>query len=168
MFHIIYFQHPKMNSISLVVKEESPSFKNTIVTVCHTVETPLMEGNAKNYEINVPEKNDFIPESLLESAKKSKQRIAIRPDRLQLLLEMEKKINTLNEKKQKKLEELHVKEKLNPHSVHDRMKRYVDAHRDEINARRREKRKSEKEASTSKTSNIIIIKRVTAAKPPPR
>jgi hypothetical protein len=146
-----------MTSVSISIKEE-PSYKNTIVSVSHIIETPLIEGNAKKYEIMVPEKNDIIPESVLESAKKERQRIAIRPERLAILLDVEKKLSLLNEKKQKKLEELHSKEKLNPLGVHDRMKRYVETHRNEINARRREKRKLEKE--TTKSSNIIIIKRV--------
>jgi hypothetical protein len=139
------------------VEEAKDAIKSSILSISQTFELPLIEGNATTYEIVVPEKNETIHNSILENAIKHKQRIAIRPARLQLLLDMEKKLNLLKDAKQKKLDELHMKEKANPSTVHERVRRYVETHRDEINARRREKRKAV--VATKSTSNIIIIKR---------
>lgn len=134
------------------------SIRSTTIAISQSFESPLIEGNTSSYEIVVPEKNEAINEALLHAAKEKKQRVAIRPGRLQLLLDMEKKLKILDEKKHAKLEALHSKEKANLSAVNERVKRYTDAHRDEINARRREQRKLSKEADAPK-SNIIIIKR---------
>lgn len=148
----------KMSAIAKV----SVNNASTTVSISQSFESPLIEGNTTNYEIIMPEKNDCINDSILETAKEKKQRIAIRPARLQLLLDMEAKLKRLNEKKQTKLEALHVKEKSNLTAVNERVKRYTEAHRDEINARRRERRKLTKEEPKS---NIIIIKRTVPAAP---
>jgi hypothetical protein len=146
-------------SAKVAINDEN-SIRSTTIAISQTFESPLIEGNATNYEIVIPEKNEAINESLLHAAKEKKQRVAIRPGRLQLLLDMEKKLKMLDEKKHAKLELLHAKEKSNLTAVNERVKRYTEAHRDEINARRREQRKLSKEAaSTAPKSNIIIIKR---------
>lgn len=119
----------------------------------------MIEGNSMTYEIVVPEKNDQIAEAVLDAAKAAKQRIAIRPTRLQMLLDVEKKLAQLEAMKRKKLETLHEKEKSNTSAVNERMRRYVEAHRDEINARRREQRAT-KSVPKSSTTSIVIIKRV--------
>ena len=156
---------PSAPLLKVSVKEEdSTSPAVSLLSISHTFDIPLVEGPSNTYDIVVPEKNDVIHESILENALKNKQRIAIRPVRLQLLLEVENKMKLLAEKKKKNLADLHSKEKSNPSAVNDRVKRYVETHRDEINARRREKRKTAGSApsstSTAPKSNIIIIKRI--------
>jgi hypothetical protein len=144
-----------MSSTSVNILDES-SVKSTIISVSNTLEIPLMEGNSKSCEIIIPERNDVLNKSILDDAMCTNRRIAIRPTRLKLLLDMETKLRNIEEKRKETLRALHAKEKENIDSVKERVKRYVDTHRDEINTRRREKRKL---ASEKPTSNIIIIKR---------
>jgi hypothetical protein len=153
-----------MNSVTIKITDES-SIISTVLSISQTFDIPLIEGNRKEYEIIVPEKNDRIEYSLIDKAKTNGQRIAIRPVRLQMLLEMENKLKLLTNVKKQTLENLHIRDKLNPESVRERVGRYIEKHRDEINARRREKRKLEnldkKGISKQPTSNTVIIKRIT-------
>ena len=79
--------------------------------------------------------------------------ISISKERLESLEKLERELPTLIENaildyKKNKLKKLHEKDKSNPESVNIRVKRYVEKHKDEINARRREKRKQKKEQAS--------------------
>lgn len=148
-----------MSVITTSVILNDDSIKSTIVSVTNLIEIPLMEGSSQICEIILPERNDIIPKSTIDDAMMNKRRIAIRPARLQMLLDMEAKLHQVAEKRKQSLESLHAKEKENCEAVKERVKRYVDTHRDEINARRREKRKLAAVEAKQKSS-IIIIKRV--------
>ena len=152
------------SSVNVSISDEYVS-KITTISISQTFETPLVEGNTMRYDIVVPEKNDCIPESLLQATTIGKQRIAIRPGRLQMLLDVEKKMKLSEDMKRRKLEKLHEKEKSDATAVNERMRRYVEAHRDEINARRRERRAASNKAPAA--SNIVIFKRVCKSDIPP-
>jgi chemotaxis response regulator CheB len=91
------------------------------------------------------------------------EQVLICTDRLQKLEILEKQLPemieaAIQEHKKNKLRMLHEKDKENPAAVNLRVKRYNERHRDEINARRREKRKLEKEkkeAQIPKTGNVL-------------
>jgi len=75
--------------------------------------------------------------------------IEISADRLRKLEELESNVPTLvaaalEEYKKNKLRLLHEKDKQDPTAMNRRVKRYTDKHRDQINAKRREKRRLEK------------------------
>ena len=75
--------------------------------------------------------------------------VHISVERLRQLEELEsnlpKKIeNAIAEYKKSNLKRLHERDKADPKSVNLRVKRYVEKHKDEINAKRREKRKQKK------------------------
>ena len=53
------------------------------------------------------------------------------------------------EYKKSNLRRLHEKDKANPENVNKRVKRYAEKHREEINAKRREKRRLQKAATAS-------------------
>lgn len=144
---------------AIVTVTEETSIKSTLITVSNSIEIPLLEGSSQTCEIILPERNDVIDKSFIDDAAINKRRIAIRPARLQMLLDMEAKLRQSAEKRKQTLESLHAKEKENVNAVKERVKRYVETHRDEINARRREKRKLVT-LETKPKSNIIIIKRV--------
>lgn len=78
------------------------------------------------------------------------QMVEISIERLRRLEQLEASIPQLVEAaikqyKQEKLKSLHEKDKQNPTAANMRARRYAEKHRDEINARRREKRRMAKE-----------------------
>lgn len=80
----------------------------------------------------------------------SEQMVEISIERLRQLEQLEASIPQLVEAaikqyKQEKLKSLHEKDKQNPTAANMRARRYAEKHRDEINARRREKRRMAKE-----------------------
>jgi hypothetical protein len=100
-------------------------------------------------EVEVPERNYPVSDTVLERAIENKRRIAIRPGRLKFLQYLEAKMpemikEAMEQYMKEKLNALHKKDKMDPTAVNARVKRYVDKNRDEINARRREKRKAMK------------------------
>ncbi len=108
--------------------------------------SPFIEGDDDEYEFEVPERNDPVNDVILARAEENKRRVAIRPSRLMKLQQLEQDLpaiieNALQEIKRQKLAALHKKDKQDPEKVNMRAKRYADSHREEINARRREKRK---------------------------
>jgi hypothetical protein len=79
--------------------------------------------------------------------------VSISLDRLKHLEYLESKIpemidEAIKEYKNNNLRKLHEHDKLHPEAINLRVKRYVEKHRDEINAKRREKRRLEKEHKT--------------------
>jgi hypothetical protein len=75
--------------------------------------------------------------------------ISISIERLKELETLESSIPTLIEEaiaeyKKSNLKKLHERDKANPDAINKRVKRYFERHREEINARRREKRQKEK------------------------
>ena len=108
-------------------------------------------------EIEVPERNYPVSETVLERAIKHKRRIAIRPGRLKFLQYLERNMpemikEAMTRYKNEKLGILHKKDKENPSAMIARVKRYVEKNRDVINARRREKRQKAKPIE-----NIVIV-----------
>ncbi len=72
--------------------------------------------------------------------------VLIDKDRLKQLEDIESQIprlidEAIAEYKSNSLKRLHEKDKLNPKAVAERVKRYVEKNRDELNERRRKKRK---------------------------
>lgn len=57
--------------------------------------------------------------------------------------------NAILEYKKSNLRRLHEKDKANPENVNKRVKRYAEKHKDEINAKRREKRRLQKLSATA-------------------
>jgi hypothetical protein len=108
------------------------------------VSTPYLDDS--EYEIELPESNHPVNEAILARAEEHDRRIAIRPSRLKELQELEKQLpvviaQALEERKKEKLAALHKRDAVDRGAASLRAKRYVEKHRDEINARRREKRK---------------------------
>ena len=101
--------------------------------------------------------------------------VRISMDRLRQLEEIEsnlpKKIeNAIAEYKKSNLKRLHERDKADPKSVNLRVKRYVEKHKDEINAKRREKRKQKKlpelvESYQTKNTKEGSVKQVALADP---
>ena len=86
--------------------------------------------------------------------------IEISKQRLAELEKLEQDLPTLIEKailehKKSNLKRLHEKDKNDPNSVKLRVKRYIAKHRDEINAKRREKRRLKSEAKNNDGSSVI-------------
>ena len=80
--------------------------------------------------------------------------IPITTDRLKTLEALEASLpdliqNAILEYKKSNLRRLHEKDKANPENVNKRVKRYAEKHREEINAKRREKRRLQKAATAS-------------------
>lgn len=89
----------------------------------------------------------------------SEQMVEISIERLRRLEQLEASIPLLVEAaikqyKQEKLKSLHEKDKQNPTAANMRARRYAEKHRDEINARRREKRRMAKETGTEPAAPI--------------
>ena len=129
--------------VNIVTCQASTS---TVVSISQPYLSPFIEGDDDEYEFEVPERNDPVNDVILARAEENKRRVAIRPSRLMKLQQLEQDLpaiieNALQEIKREKLAALHKKDKQDPEKVNKRAKRYVDSHRDEINARRREKRK---------------------------
>ena len=61
------------------------------------------------------------------------------------------------EHKKNNLKKLHERDKIDPASVNLRVKRYVLKHKEEINARRREKRKLKKAEANCEPKSIVTI-----------
>jgi DNA repair photolyase len=83
--------------------------------------------------------------------------IQIASDRLTELEALEANLpnliqNAILEYKKSNLRRLHEKDKANPENVNRRVKRYAEKHREEINAKRREKRRLQKAAATVSTT----------------
>lgn len=64
--------------------------------------------------------------------------------------------NAILEYKKSNLRRLHEKDKANPENVNKRVKRYAEKHREEINAKRREKRRLLKASATINTNTVTI------------
>ena len=89
--------------------------------------------------------------------------VSISTERLKCLEEMEASMPTLietalKEYKQNALKRLHERDKANPEAVNSRARRYAERHRDELNAKRRQKRLEQRLAK----STVAV-----AAPPPP-
>ena len=72
--------------------------------------------------------------------------VSISTERLKRLEELESSIpalieNALKEYKQNALKRLHERDKANPAAVNSRARRYAERHREELNAKRRQKRR---------------------------
>lgn len=120
---------------------------STVVSITQPEVSPFIEGDTDMYEIEIPESNHPVNKAILERAEEHQRRVAIRPSRLRRLQELEQDLpafiaRALEDMKKEKLAALHKKDKLDPSATALRVKRYVENHRDEINARRREKRKT--------------------------
>jgi hypothetical protein len=129
--------------VNIVTSQASTS---TVVSISQPYMSPFIEGDNDEYEFEVPERNDPVNDVILARAEENKRRVAIRPSRLMKLQQLEQDLpaiieNALQEIKRQKLAALHKKDKQDPEKVNMRAKRYADSHREEINARRREKRK---------------------------
>ncbi len=105
----------------------------------------------------------------------SSDTVEISVERLRQLEQLEASIPQLVEAaikqyKQEKLRTLHEKDKQNPTAANMRARRYAEKHRDEINARRREKRRAAKEATEpaapapSSCSSSVKTERETTSK----
>jgi hypothetical protein len=134
---------------------------STVVSIIQSEISPFIEGDADEYEFEVPESNHPVDNVILARAEENNRRIAIRPSRLQKLQELEKDLpafiaRALDEIKQEKLAALHKKDKLDPTASNVRAKRYLENNRDKINARRREKRKAAKQAVQPESSDTKI------------
>jgi len=86
--------------------------------------------------------------------------ISISKERLESLEKLERELpmlieNAILDYKKNKLKKLHENDKNNPQSVNIRVKRYVEKHKDEINARRREKRKQKKEQLSDVATEVV-------------
>ena len=82
--------------------------------------------------------------------------VPITTDRLKTLEALEASLpdliqTAILEYKKSNLRRLHEKDKANPENVNKRVKRYAEKHREEINAKRREKRRLQKAASQTQT-----------------
>ena len=80
--------------------------------------------------------------------------IPIATERLKALEALEASLpdliqHAILEYKKSNLRRLHEKDKANPENVNKRVKRYAEKHRDEINAKRREKRRLQKAAASA-------------------
>jgi hypothetical protein len=90
--------------------------------------------------------------------------VSISAERLKQLEELEASIPTMIEKaileyKKSNLKKLHERDKANPAAINQRVKRYVERHREEINRKRREKRlqmKNEKLKLDKEPENLLI------------
>ena len=60
------------------------------------------------------------------------------------------------EYKKSNLRRLHEKDKANPENVNKRVKRYAEKHREEINAKRREKRRLQKAAAAAGSQTQVV------------
>lgn len=103
-----------------------------------------------------------------EKALDEDEQILISTERLKQLELLEKNLPNMIEKaisdhKKEKLKMLHEKDKLNPAAVNLRVKKYNAKHRDEINARRRQKKM---ENNTQKTNYIVDSLNTTQSKQP--
>jgi hypothetical protein len=102
--------------------------------------------------------------------------VTITNERLQHLLQLESSLpkmiaDAITDYKKSTLKRLHEHDKQNPDAINARVKRYVEKHRDEINARRREKRLAEKHPQiiakspetvvTTSTNENVIVSQVT-------
>lgn len=95
--------------------------------------------------------------------------IPITTDRLKMLEQLEASLpdliqNAILEYKKSNLRRLHEKDKANPENVNKRVKRYAEKHREEINAKRREKRRLQKATATATaggqttvTPSLIVV-----------
>jgi len=98
------------------------------------------------------EKNQTPPTAMDASA--TTTMIPIATERLKALEALEASLpdliqNAILEYKKSNLRRLHEKDKANPENVNKRVKRYAEKHREEINAKRREKRRLQKAAASA-------------------
>lgn len=128
-----------------LVKLETDTAKSTIIRIDEPVKTDYDPA----YEFEVPSCNMPVAESIVQRAKEENRRIAIRATRLEVLQTLEREMpelieKAMNELNKKKLESLRERDKTNPDAVKARTKKYVETHREEINARRRERYQTQK------------------------
>lgn len=103
-------------------------------------------------------------EDIKKSDEENSDNILICVERLKQLELLEQKLPTLiteaiAEHQRNKLRILHERDKQNPQSVNLRVKRYNERHKEEINAKRRNKRKEEKAkrlASEPKPVSVLV------------
>ena len=119
--------------------------RNTLI--CISLHAPVISENKKSNESSMEPTTTTAtgPTETIESM------VEISIERLQALEALEAKLpsmieNAILEYKKSNLRRLHEKDKANPASVNARVKRYAEKHKDEINAKRREKRRLAKEA----------------------
>ena len=84
--------------------------------------------------------------------------VLISQERLEHLLKLEASLPKMIEEavinyKKNSLKRLHEIDKQNPEAINARVKRYVEKHRESINARRREKRRAKKQED-----QVVIVK----------
>ena len=96
--------------------------------------------------------------------------IQISSERLKALEAIEASIpdliqNAILEYKKSNLRRLHEKDKANPENVNKRVKRYAEKHREEINAKRREKRRLLKAAAAGASAAPVSTPTLTVINP---
>jgi hypothetical protein len=96
--------------------------------------------------------------------------VPISSDRLKTLEALEASLpnliqNAILEYKKSNLRRLHEKDKANPENVNKRVKRYAEKHREEINAKRREKRRLQKAAAAGATTTMSSTPSLTVVNP---
>jgi hypothetical protein len=97
-----------------------------------------------------------------QNIKEIDMHVLIMTKRLQYLEDLEKNLPNLIDQaiieyKKAKLKMLHEKDKQNPEAVNARVKRYNEKHKNEISARRIEKRNEAKRIKNGNTIDKIII-----------
>ena len=100
------------------------------------------------------EEKNQTPPTAMDASANTMVMIPIATERLKALETLEASLpdliqNAILEYKKSNLRRLHEKDKANPENVNKRVKRYAEKHREEINAKRREKRRLQKAAASA-------------------
>jgi hypothetical protein len=98
------------------------------------------------------------------------ENVLISQERLDYLLSLEaslpKKIEeAISDYKKNSLKRLHEHDKQNPQAINARVKRYVEKHRESINARRREKRQAQKAQVVQEAPSPLTPAQATQSNP---
>lgn len=105
------------------------------------------------------EEKNQTPPTAMDASANTTPMIPIATERLKALEALEASLpdliqHAILEYKKSNLRRLHEKDKANPENVNKRVKRYAEKHRDEINAKRREKRRLQKAAASAGHSTV--------------
>lgn len=108
------------------------------------------------------EEKNQTPPTAMDASANTTSMIPIATERLKALEALEASLpdliqNAILEYKKSNLRRLHEKDKANPENVNKRVKRYAEKHREEINAKRREKRRLQKAAAASAGHSATTI-----------
>lgn len=98
--------------------------------------------------------------------------VSISIERLRELQELERKLPDLIDEaikayKKSNLDKLHARDKENPSAVNERVKRYAQKHREEINRKLREKRRLEKQKKLEESCAPVPAPAPSAVEPGP-